>query len=372
MSEETGADIPVDVDTGGDTGETTTEPNIDLGSDGDSGGADAEYRAAMKAAGVKLMDDPDNEDIPDVDKMEADEREKSSLDKTTTEVSKEKAETEPDEPKAITSEETETLTPEQETDLKDAFEMTLKVGDDEKTYTSMEEIQKLAQHGLGANSKMQEAAQMRKEAENFIQSLKDDPFKALGNESLGLNVRDLAEQYLYNQLEMDAMTPEQRQQKTDNEELARRRTHEADTKEARETQTKQDEQSKYRTEFTTKIKESLDGSGIPVTDWTIARMAGYMRQAVSKGLDSSPANLIQFVRQDWIKSNRDFFGQIGDTEELISVLGDDTMTRIRKHQVAKYKAGTQKPANVVQNAEPRAAQKKAYSSVEEMREDMLG
>jgi len=76
-----------------------------------------------------------------------------------------------------------------------------------------ESVSKLAQMGRASSKRFQEAAQSRKQSEDFIKMLKEDPASVLTNPAIGIDLRKFAEDYLMKQYEQEKMTPEQRQMK---------------------------------------------------------------------------------------------------------------------------------------------------------------
>lgn len=329
---------------------------------------DAEYRAAMKEAGVKMMDDR-GESAPDLEKMkeESDEEEEENLD-----FDEEKEESLPAPEKKEEQKQEDT----NQDSAENAGKITIKVNGEDQTITDMAEIQRLAQHGVGANNKMQEAARVRKQAEQFINDLKADPFRVLQNRSLGIDVREAAEKYLFHQLERDSLTPEQReiadQREADRQDLERLRYEERNRNEAHTQEQQQQNQNQHKEAYRAQIGNTLSEAGLPNTDWTVSRMAGYMRQAMAKGIEAGPRDLVKYVQQDWAKMQQDHFGKVEDTDKLIEMLGADTMERIRKHQVSKYKTTKSQPAQVATQANTQNQDMPQFSSMEEMRDHMLG
>src|SRR5439155_16062490 len=59
-----------------------------------------------------------------------------------------------------------------------------------------EEVVKWAQMGRAAQKRFQEASEKRKQAEDFIRMLKEDPISVLSNPAIGVDFRKLAEEYL--------------------------------------------------------------------------------------------------------------------------------------------------------------------------------
>lgn len=350
-------------DNGAETASTVEPGGISDAGGSDDALSDAAYRAEMEALGVELEDDIPT-DEPDLDKMKEDfEKDPEDVDNKEKEEKSEKNEEKTDEKDAKNEEKTS-----------ENMKITLKVNGEEKEYSDIAEIQQLAQHGLGANQKMQEAASIKKKAEMLFNDIKENPFEVLQHKSFGLNVRDLAEQYLFGQIQRDGMSQQERDAQdasmADSRELANYRRGEKDQAQQNEKQNEQENHTKLKQDFTNQIKANLESGGLPLTDWTQARMAGYMRQAMAKGLQPTQAQLTEIVRSDWIKENRMFLSQMQNPDDIISAIGDDTMNRVRKHQVKKFKTAPAKPAKVATGARTRGSEKPSFGTTEEMRESM--
>jgi hypothetical protein len=250
----------------------------------------------------------------------------------------------------------------------------LKVDGQEVEFDATDEaaVQRVVQKGLASDRKFQEAAKVRQQAENFVKMLKENPLEVLKHPSLGLNFRELAENFLYEQIQAESISPEERQVSSEREELERYRRQEQETKQQQQTKQQEELKDRYRQDYQTKFIEALDVAGLPKSDWSVTRMATYMREAISKGLTNvTPKDVAHLVKQDWLSAQREMFGSL-DGDKLIEVLGKDVAEKIRLHDVAKYKQGQQQPnqqPGKVSKA-PEKQGKKKYSSIEDMINDM--
>ena len=77
--------------------------------------------------------------------------------------------------------------------------MKLKVDGVESEYGE-DEVIRYAQQGKAANKRFEEAATMRREAEQMVNLIKRDPRAVLEDPRIGLNFRQIAEEYLADQL----------------------------------------------------------------------------------------------------------------------------------------------------------------------------
>lgn len=228
------------------------------------------------------------------------------------------------------------------------------------------QLQRLAQMGLASQKKFQEAAQARQQAENFVKMLRENPLEVLKHPSLGLNFREIAEEYLYQQLQEEAIPPEERQARQEREELERYRWQEQELKAQKEREQAESLKEKYRQDYQQQFIDALEGSGLPKSDWTITRMATYMRQAIANGLTNvTPKDVAGLVKQDWITAQREMYGSL-DGEKLIEALGADVAEKISKHRVSKLQQRTQASSPGKVGSSNKESEKKSYKSIYEM------
>ncbi len=119
----------------------------------------------------------------------------------------------------------------------------------------------------------------------------------------------------------------------------------------------------------------LDRGDVPVTDYTLQRMAGYMRAALKNGHKHiRPADVIDLVKRDFEHTQRQLY-QRYDGEKLLGMVGDDAAKKVRKAELARLQKGQGDGNQQGQRApNPKAPQKKQtggmpqFSSMEEMRD----
>lgn len=229
-----------------------------------------------------------------------------------------------------------------------------------------EAVKREVQKGLAAQQKFEESAKVRRQAEQFIQALQANPEAVLSHPALGINVREWAEQYLLKQIQHESLPEEERQRLQEQEELKRYRDRENEEKARKAAAEKEELREKYRQDWSKKFTEALDANNLPKTDWTVTRMAQYMKQAIAKGHKHiQPGDVVELVKEDWINAQKQMFSNLpGD--KLIEVLGKETADKIRKADLAKFQNGGVKRAG--RNSQRSEQPAKVYGSVEEMRD----
>ena len=247
----------------------------------------------------------------------------------------------------------------------------LKVNGSEVEYdaSNTEQVQRDVQKGLAADHKFQEASAMTKKAENFIRALKEDPESVLGHPSLGINLREFAENFLYKQIQRES-DPETYQRTQEQAELEQYRKAEATRKQQAEQQQREQMKQQYRQDYERQFTEALETGGVPKTDWTVQRTALYMKQAISKGYKHiAPKDVIHMVKQDWVNAQQQMFQHL-DGDKLIETVGQEVADKIRKANLARMSQA--KAAKKAEAPTPSKEPERRFSSTEEMLRHLQG
>lgn len=227
--------------------------------------------------------------------------------------------------------------------------------DDQEVEVDESELLSGYQMRRASQKRFEEAARLKKEAEQKVEFLKKNPEKAL--ESLGLNVRELAENYILKQMEDEKLTPEQKKLREYEEKL---RSYEDEKKQQEEAKRKEEEiklEEHYKQEYSKKMKEALDSSGLPKTPYTVRRMAHLMSRALENGLEMEPKDAVGILREEYISDIKQLLGQ-ADGETLLGLLGKEVSDKIRKTELAKVKAKTPPtPVKAPEVAKPKEEEK---------------
>lgn len=229
-----------------------------------------------------------------------------------------------------------------------------------------EAIKRHIQMSKAAMKRMNEAAMTKKQAENFIRRLQQDPVSVLTDPNLGVNFREVAEKYLLSQIQDEMLSPEQKRVQQAEKIIREREQEQKKLQEQREAQEMAQLQSHYANEHDRKISEALSSSGLPKTPRTVKRMAELMFQNLNMGLNLQPSQLVQIVKEDYYAEMRELFGA-SEGDMLLNILGDDVANKIRKHDLAKLRAGQPSFAQRSQSA-PAPKEETKRMSKEEWKE----
>jgi hypothetical protein len=205
------------------------------------------------------------------------------------------------------------------------------------------EVIRRAQLAESAQQRYQEAAQLKKQAEQFFEALLQDPKSVLMHPDVAqkINFRELAEEYLSTELKRELMDPVEREleelrefKRKQEEELTNKQKQEQETVKQRQIREMQQRAAK---EYDTKITEALSQSNLPKTAYTVKRVAEILLNAQKSGFDMDIPTAVDMVREGY---NTDLQAMIGNLppDMIIKMFGDDLIKKLRKHDLAQLKA----------------------------------
>lgn len=219
------------------------------------------------------------------------------------------------------------------------------------------EVIALAQQGKVAQKRFQEAAQMRREAEEVLSFLKANPKEAF--QKLGIDVRKFSEDTLMEILQQETMSPEQRKAKEMEQELRKYRDAEkaaADKKQAEEMQRLE---STHLNNYQETFIKALQVAGLPRTTFTVKRMAEHQIVANRKGYTIDPQSLAKLVREDYDLAQKEIYGS-ADEDTLLNLLGDDGVKKVQKALIKKLKSKPSVQAKSENISQPSPVQKGSW------------
>jgi len=200
------------------------------------------------------------------------------------------------------------------------------------------ELLKRAQMGYSADQKWQEAANMRKQMDSFINLLQTNPAKAL--EQMGYDVDKMAEDRIKFRIEEMQKSPEQierEKMQRELQEMKDERERERTEAQSRETQRIQDQ---YAIEIENDISSALDDNsyGFPKTPYVVKRVADMMILAVTEGIKTNNDRLKNISAKDVLPIVRDEIQR--EQRELYSLTPDDVFEQlVGKDRLNKYRKG---------------------------------
>lgn len=187
-----------------------------------------------------------------------------------------------------------------------------------------------------SDKRFSEGQQMRKQSEEFIRLLKTDPKKVLAHPSIGIDLKNFAEEYLMGELQQEMMSPEEKQLKEYQAKLSKYEEAERTQKEQAEAKQKEEVQTKYAEAYNKQIIDALETSGLPKTEYTVQRMVHYMHKALKNGYELGAGDVTDLVRRDYMEDSKALFSGL-DADALESILGTDIAKKLRKADLNKLK-----------------------------------
>ncbi len=197
------------------------------------------------------------------------------------------------------------------------------------------EVIALAQQGKVAGKRFQEAASLRKQAEDVIRFAKENPTEFFNR--TGMNARQWAEEYLVGELKREQMTPEQKKAHENEMKLKKYADDEKAAKIQKEQADREALQKQHHDNYERVFIEALGKSGLPKTPYTMKRMAELQLVNLRKKLDLTADQLVKVVKEDYANEHKMLLGGFtGD--QLMEFLGPDLVKKLSKAQIAKLKA----------------------------------
>jgi Asp-tRNA(Asn)/Glu-tRNA(Gln) amidotransferase A subunit family amidase len=247
-------------------------------------------------------------------------------------------------------------------------------GREEEIDLDDDEFQKVnaVQATRAAQKAWREAAEMRKEANEFRQALeaakagvRKDPmalFKALGIPEE--DVFNFAREKTISKIS-ETIDPETGQPYTPEQQRIIQLQKQLEAKEQIEQQTRQQQEAAEMEQLKTVVRQDIDRkftaaleeTGLPPTQYTMMRLADLMQ---SMGPDVDPATVAPLVLEDLVNETRQTIYSM-PIEVAAEILGEEWMNELRKWDINKAKAGRDKfgrnPQRYPNNAPQRAPAK---------------
>lgn len=207
---------------------------------------------------------------------------------------------------------------------------------DQDQELSYQELVDRAQKGMGADSKYQEAAALRKQATAALEALKTNPTEAF--KLLGTDARKWAQEYL-EEVASDAMlTPEQKRDRDERNDLKSKAKELEELKKAKEEEGNKVVRERIEKELSEKVIGALETSGLPKTKEVVKRIAQKMitwREAGFKQVQ--PADVIADVKKEYMEDLKALLGGAGE-DQLEAFLGEESVKKLIKSRNKKIES----------------------------------
>lgn len=213
-------------------------------------------------------------------------------------------------------------------------------------------------HSAAANKRMQDAAMLRKEAEEVLRIFKSNPKEAFSK--LGLDAKQFAEQLINEELEEALMDPKDRELRKYRTQVEQYEAQRRAAQEAYEKEQMESEIARQSDAIQSEIINTLDQSGLPKTERTVGRIVYYMQAALQAGYNVTPKDVIEHVRNDYIHDFKAMLGGLSE-QQIEMFLGNDLVRKVAKSTVKQAAKENIVPKSVNQNRPKSEPQKKIQS-----------
>jgi hypothetical protein len=189
-----------------------------------------------------------------------------------------------------------------------------------------------------AHSRANYAKNLENEISQFITNLKSDPLSVLSDPNLGVDLREIVQQYAKREIENSKKTPEQLKSEQLEAELAK--IHKERDKEKEEFKKKEAErlQEKAYVEYEQGIIDAIEtATDLPKSTYVVRKFADYMLSALEMGVKVTPQEVLPLVRQEIHNDIKQMFAAAPD-ETVENFFGKDRLTKMRKKNVDKAMA----------------------------------
>lgn len=213
------------------------------------------------------------------------------------------------------------------------------------------EVEKLVSLGLASNDKFQEAAKLRKEAEDILAAAKTKKSATEALKKAGFDakeIKEILEKELAGFYEEEALSPEERQRRSELEELKRYKEEEARKKEEETKSARDKEVAAEMEQLEKELLGALGKSKLPRTPilakWAVQYMSAYDAQGVSLSADQAVKmvekefpQLVQSVLSSMdVQGLKQFLGK-----SLVKQLLDDSVKAVKQAEAPFTKEAKQ-------------------------------
>jgi hypothetical protein len=195
-------------------------------------------------------------------------------------------------------------------------------------------------HQREANKILQEGKLARKQAEEFIQMMRDPEKFFEVAQRLGHDPRNLSEKHLAAALEEELLDPRDKELRDAKRRLAAIDDMEKKQKAQVEEQRNAALKAKYAKDYSDQFVAALQEAKLPPTKPMVAEMAKYIARSAKLGFQMTAAEAATLVKEDiQLKTQKLFEEADGDT--LIKLLGEPAANKIRKWDTSRVKSPEQ-------------------------------
>jgi len=215
--------------------------------------------------------------------------------------------------------------------------------DGQEEEVDIDELKKRASHSSGAAKRMQEATKAKEDATRLLGLLKQDPFAVLKELDESFDPKDFLSTRLAKLMEEELLTPEEKQQRADAEELRALREERKRAQEEREAKDLEMMAAKEREKLDVEFAQALKEAGVPSTKSAKARLAQAMLVDLENGTNTPIGTIALAVKAEMQQELMDLLST-ADEDTFEQIMGSDLLTKAQKVAIRKHKSpGNKQP-----------------------------
>lgn len=201
---------------------------------------------------------------------------------------------------------------------------------------AVEYLTKQLQMAKMGSKRAQDFTSLQKEAAQFIERLRTNPFEVLQDPDLGVDVKQQVKAFIEKELENQKKSPEQLEKEKLEAKLKElQEEREREKKELNEKEFKLLQQ-KAEEEYDRQITEAIANSSLPKSEYAVKRVVDWMLLGLQEGLDIQASDVIPLVEAQMKKELQDMFAVMPE-DVMESLIGKDKLGKMRKKNIEKAK-----------------------------------
>lgn len=237
----------------------------------------------------------------------------------------------------------------------------LKVDGQEIEVESRDEITRLAQMGLASQSRFAEAAQLKKELQETVRYIKENPAQAL--EDLGVDMQDVSYKYLEEYLRVQTMDSDQKQLWEKNRDLERKFREKNKHLEVEEERKVAEATPEAQAQFDRELSDAIDAAGIAKTPAYVKRVIQKVIEGYDSDYERSCAQAVDLANHD-LRSELASFLSKQKPESVVKFFGEDVLKLIRQADIDRVKKKAAPPVKAKDVAKPKEPRKSKSAFVD--------
>lgn len=204
------------------------------------------------------------------------------------------------------------------------------------------ELIAMAQKGKSSDKRFQEASQIKKEAKQLLEMVKNPEQleELLADPAIWGDQRkvvEFAQKVLAKQLENEQKSPELLRAEKAEKELQAHRDQQKKEQEEREKADYENFVNTQAAQMETQIVEAIESSGMPKSPFVLKRVAQVLQSALQQDKQISPKQAMSIARREMEKDLKEFF-EVAPDEVMESLINAEKIRALRNRQLSKIKA----------------------------------